>query len=100
MPLVDFRVPGEDAFRWVLLHGRTHTDGEIRVEFACRCTALSEKGLCTIYEDRPTVCREMIRGGAECLDYVRARRTPADYARIREAGDPQTIHKGDQHGNT
>jgi Fe-S-cluster containining protein len=84
----------QDRLRWVGLHGQTITAGPIRFRFACRCTALTTAGACNIYNDRPTVCREMSVGGVECLEYVRDSRTPEEYDRIRDDADPHTIHKG------
>jgi len=79
---------------WIMLHGRPITEDPIRLRFACRCTALTEAGACGLYDDRPTVCREMPVGGVECLEAVRNRRTPLEYTRIRDDADPHTIHKG------
>lgn len=31
------------------------------------CIALTRGGLCSIYEDRPLVCRDFQRGSEECL---------------------------------
>ena len=53
---------------------------------------LTGPGTCSIYESRPQVCRDMPVGGDACLNYVRHRRTPAEYALIRDTDDPQTIH--------
>ena len=93
VPLIDLRPQSEDAFQWIMHHGRTVYDDTFRLQFECRCTKLSEQGRCSIYASRPQVCRDMSVGGAECLDYVRHRRTPAEYALIREAHDPQTLHR-------
>ena len=96
LPLTDLRPPGADARRWVMLHGQTIDDGVLRVEFECACTVLSENGSCSIYSDRPQVCRDMTVGGDECLHLVRTRRSPSQYAVIREEIDPLTIHDEDQ----
>lgn len=86
LPLVDIRPPSRDALRWVALHGDTE-DGWIR--FDCRCTALNRGGLCAIYDTRPDVCRDYEPGCPDCYDAVRRRRTPDQYAEIREEGDPE-----------
>lgn len=81
----DLRLPDADTLHWFGLHG-VKRDGWITLE--CRCTKLSPRGRCTIYDDRPQVCRDFRPGGPECLEFVRARRLPAEYAEIRHAGDP------------
>jgi Fe-S-cluster containining protein len=85
----DLRLPDGDAVRWLALHA-TPTPGYL--EFECRCTKLTADGRCGIYEDRPLVCKVFAPGGADCLDTVRRRRTPEQYLRIRDAGDPERIH--------
>ena len=92
MPLTDLRPPNNDAFQWIMLHGQTLRTPRLSLQFECRCTALSESGSCTIYDERPHVCRSMPIGGDECLGYVRDRRTPSQYALIRDTDDPQIIH--------
>jgi len=92
--LTDLRPPSNDALTWLMLHGQTITEGTIRLRFACRCTALTREGSCDIYNDRPQVCQDMPVGGTDCLGYVRDRRTPEEYALIRDNDDPHTIHEG------
>jgi Fe-S-cluster containining protein len=98
VPMTDVRPiaddPGtyQDRLRWIGLHGQTITEGPIRFRFACKCTALTEAGACGLYDDRPTVCRDMPVGGAECLEAVRNRRTPLEYTRIRDDDDPRSLH--------
>jgi len=84
----DVRLP-DDERRWLELHAETSV---LEMRFECRCTALTPEGRCGIYEARPMMCRTYRPGGADCLDTVRRRRTPEDFARIREAGDPERIH--------
>lgn len=93
VPLTDLRPPSKDAFQWIMYHGRTIYDETLRLQFECRCTKLSERGSCSVYASRPQVCRDMPVGGDTCLNYVRTRRTAAEYALIREANDPQTLHR-------
>jgi Fe-S-cluster containining protein len=96
MPRSDIHPPGPDAWRWVELHGRKvleeGPDSRVLIEFECRCTKLTADGRCGIYEERPLVCVLFAPGGPDCMDTVRRRRTPEQYERIREAGDPEVIH--------
>ena len=62
-----------------------------QVELEVRCAQLTPTGRCGIYEARPAVCRSYIAGGAACLDVVRRRRTPEEYAAIRNDDDPLTL---------
>jgi Fe-S-cluster containining protein len=62
------------------------------VILSCRCPQLTiDAGTCSIYERRPLICSEYKAGGAACLDAVRLRRSPANFQRIREAGDPEVL---------
>lgn len=51
-----------DQIHWMLLHENVsvyqETSGEWFVEFTTRCKALNERNLCSIYEDRPQLCRD------------------------------------------
>lgn len=51
-----------DQILWMLVHENVavyvETDGEWFVEFKTKCGALGEANLCTIYEDRPRLCRD------------------------------------------
>lgn len=108
LPVSDLSgVPNDDALTWVLLHGDTgsasperpdHWDGY--VEFECSCKALDQFGSCSIYQDRPQVCRDFERGGVDCLEMVKRRRTPAEYQIIRDGDDPLTIHGEDELAET
>ena len=80
---------GLDIYRWVTFHATT---SEFQLLFDCRCTKLIN-GQCSTYEDRPNVCREYVAGGPHCLATVRRRRNQFEYKRIREEGDPETIHE-------
>jgi len=95
LPAIHILAPTADARRWVELHAaRTHAtlrEGRL-LEFEVRCTKLTAEGRCGIYETRPMVCKTYRAGGPECLATVRARRTAAEYERIREDGDPERIH--------
>jgi len=57
-----------------------------------RCPQLTDAGLCGCHDEKPLVCAMMAVGGEECLDAVRRRRTPEQYAEIRDEGDPEVIH--------
>lgn len=85
----DARMFSDDRRRWLELHATRAGD---RLEFECRCTALTAAGRCSIYSTRPMMCVTYEAGGAACLETVRRRRTPEDYARIRDASDPERIH--------
>ncbi len=93
LPGVDVRPPGPDERRWLELHG-TRTGADVR--FECRCTALTADGRCSIYSSRPMVCVTFEAGGKDCLDTVKRRRTPEQYAAIRGAGDPERIHEHEE----
>ena len=50
-----------DQILWMLLHENVSIyveEGEWFVEFQSRCRALNESNLCSIYPDRPKVCRD------------------------------------------
>ena len=97
LPYTDIQPPGADEFRWITLHGPTIIEpitSEAFIRFECKCNALADDGLCTIYDERPNVCQDMPVGGLDCLGYVRDRRTPEQYKLIRDDDDPQTIHEG------
>jgi len=87
LPLSDIRTPNADTLRWLELHGQR--EGEY-MTFDCRCTKLDSDGQCSIYSDRPALCRDFEPGCDSCLESVRARRTPVQAAQIREKGDRWT----------
>ncbi len=78
----------DDTNRWALLHGR-RVGGQVALN--CKCSALTEGGRCSIYADRPNMCRTYQEGAPYCLESVRALRTPEEYARIRDDRDPATL---------
>lgn len=86
--------PNRDAQTWLELHATVKDFGP-KLTFECRCTKLTSEGSCSIYEDRPIICELFIRGGKECLETVRTRRTAKEYELIRDEGDPLTIHSGE-----
>jgi Fe-S-cluster containining protein len=63
-------------------------DGHGDIELKVRCSKLTSEGLCSIYERRPLICRLFKPGSPDCIAAVKARRSPAQRASIREAGDP------------
>ena len=80
-----------DTGLWLGLRVIGPMDGE-RLALRCRCSALTDAGSCEIYTARPTICRAFEAGGPDCLETVRLTRTPAEYAQIRDPGDPVSIH--------
>lgn len=78
----DFQLPGSmrplsrDARNWLELHGERLADGALR--FECRCRALSASGRCTVYDQRPAVCRQFAVGGHLCLATISRRRSSRD----------------------
>jgi len=96
LPAIHVLAPTADARRWVELHASkfhvTLQQGRL-LEFETPCTKLTPEGRCGIYETRPMVCKVYRAGGPECLATVKVRRSPEDYQRIREDGDPERIHE-------
>ena len=83
-----------DRLRWLLLHADMETHPSY-ARFPLRCTQLTPEGRCGIYPDRPQVCQDFRAGSEDCLDYVQRRRSPMEYEMIREDGDPESIHHGE-----
>lgn len=83
----------DDSSRWFALHGYTDLRPGYLV-LNVRCVALDPRGLCSIYEKRPDVCKRFVAGSYPCLEVVRRRRAPEEYALIRETGDPERVHDG------
>ena len=54
----------DDQVRWADMRGKV-TGGCWRIKSPCE--NLGPRGACTIYYDRPEVCRQFAEGGAECL---------------------------------
>lgn len=51
-----FKLPTKDDLRWMEYHGIKLVG---RVMFIpCKCTHLTEEGLCDIYESRPQCCKD------------------------------------------
>lgn len=72
----------DDASRWFALHGTpVIREGTPFLRFELRCTMLSPGGTCSVYEQRPEVCRTFELGGPECRDAV-ARRRPGLLKRV------------------
>jgi Fe-S-cluster containining protein len=67
-------VGSADARRWLSFHGKPGVRiGVETVILDCECQHLV-MGKCSIYNDRPEVCREMKVGGPECKAAIRIRR--------------------------
>lgn len=87
---ITLQIPQDpDAARWLSFHG-TEALGGVVLDTPCK--KLTKKGLCSIYDTRPQVCHDFMAGSKACYDAVRFRRTRAQYAKIRETGDPDEIH--------
>lgn len=57
-----------DRIIWYLLHESTvfvEDDGTWKVNLNRKCNAQNEKGECTIYEDRPNLCKEYLQEDCE-----------------------------------
>lgn len=60
-----------DKVVWYLLHGvslHIDRDGDWMIHLPNRCKALDDKGRCTIYSTRPTICREYSQMKCEKYD--------------------------------
>ena len=88
---VEMRPSNKDGQRWLELHAIKVEEQLIinRLTFECRCTKLTSEGRCSIWEDRPMICELYIAGGRQCLETVKARRTPEEYSKIRGEDDPE-----------
>ena len=68
--VLPFVFKDEDIQRWFAYHGTETNRG---LQFDCKCNKL-KNGKCSIYEDRPNVCRDFTVGSPGCLAAVRRRR--------------------------
>jgi len=68
--MLPIRLKDEDIQRWIVLHGEDTDQG---VYFECKCKAL-KNGKCSIYADRPMVCRNFQVGSPNCLLAIERRR--------------------------
>jgi Fe-S-cluster containining protein len=59
-----------DDYRWLSFHG-TQEPGGLR--FDCACSKL-KKGKCSIYDDRPELCKKYKVGSVQCLKAIATRR--------------------------
>jgi Fe-S-cluster containining protein len=102
LPRVMFLAPTEDIRRWweyrgelvshELIEGIELPEAGIRLELPC--TKLEDGGRCSIYEDRPDVCRDYAPGGRHCLETVARRRSMTEYQLIRDDEDPEELDAG------
>lgn len=68
---VENPMPTEDERRWFAFHGDEEQDG---IWLDTPCEKLDDEGRCSIYEDRPQVCRDFEVGGVRCrLAIIRQR---------------------------
>jgi len=81
--LVDFP---KVAAEWLSARGACVGGTVYAVE--SRCPKLTGDGLCGIHDEKPLACALMPVGGPECMDAVRLRRSPEQYAVIRDEDDP------------
>jgi len=72
------KVQDPDIQRWIEYHGQPTDRG---IYFECKCSKLKD-GKCSIYEDRPKVCRVFEVGSAGCLTAIKRRR-PEQETEIR-----------------
>lgn len=60
-----------DRIKWYLLHN-VHVyitdEGHWKVDIPMKCSALNNKGKCSIYEDRPQLCRDHSQDSCERYD--------------------------------
>ena len=60
------QVFGEDVNRWLSLHGVQN--GNL-IRLPCKCLMLMD-GKCSIYEERPQICRDYEVGSEACLKAI------------------------------
>ena len=76
-----------EDIRWYLCHEgvsvHVDEDEDWYIQIANRCNQLGENNLCTIYEDRPLICRSY--SGENC------ELTGSDYAYIEEFTTPEQL---------
>ncbi len=88
----EFAIPNvpvsTDEDRW-LRHHATIRGRWLFFDAACKQLV---DGRCSIYRDRPLLCKRYPPGGDDCLNVVLRRRTPEEYACIRGGNDPVRIH--------
>lgn len=68
--VVPLRANDPDTQRWLTYHGTGVRNG-LRLE--CACSKLKD-GRCSIYADRPQVCRTYEVGSKECREAIHERR--------------------------
>lgn len=69
--LLDLRkVMSPDVLRWFELHGEQESNG---TRLNCACSKL-KNGKCSIWDDRPQVCKMYEVGSQACRNAVRTRR--------------------------
>lgn len=56
------------------------------LEIACVCPKLDTWGACSIYDERPRLCREYDLGGVHCRSAIRRLRTPLQQNAIFNSG--------------
>ena len=69
-----------DFYLWLKYHGTAVESG---IRFDCQCKMLVD-GRCSIYEDRPKICRDYQVGSRACLKAIEERRYEQRHE-IREA---------------
>lgn len=63
---INFKDHSEDTFRWFAYHGESK--GRI-VFFDCKCKWLKD-GKCSIYDDRPQLCKDYAVGSRPCIEAI------------------------------
>lgn len=68
--IVPLRSNDPDVQRWLKFHGDPVKEG---IRFECKCSQL-KNGKCSIYQDRPGVCRTYEAGSEACRKAIKERR--------------------------
>jgi Fe-S-cluster containining protein len=70
-----------DIIKFVKLHGEEISENKA-TRFESPCRALCD-GQCTMYDDRPRVCRSFFVGSEECIKCVDRYHSPEDAVKIK-----------------
>lgn len=87
---IDFKGHSEDVFNWISYHGEV--DGTV-VFFNCKCHFLRD-GKCSIYDDRPKLCKDYPVGSKMCLEAVYRKHRDNKRNKIIEAINEWKLSQG------